>query len=605
MNRGGIDMTIDKNVMDGSNIAGTTPQAIFMNGPQNFNGFYFTNNWVINNKGREGLHVDGTDNVSESATRAPLFDGNLFDNNNVGMNLGRASVGKASAPLLGPYAATIRNNVLSNNAFDGIQGGTQRVLITQNQFKSNGRSGLALTGFQGPAISTDPTRGAQNTYVTCNLFTGNGFVNNNAGTAGGAVTFNASQFPGTISTNHVNDNNISGNFVGARYTGAETIDAENNYWGSASGPSGAYGGTGDAVTSANIDAVPFRTTFSPCAPTPDTDGDGIPDNVDNCPNTANPGQEDGDGDGVGDACDNCRLQSNPDQADADHDGVGDACDNCPANANADQADSDGDGVGDACDQCPTDPSKIAPGVCGCGAPDTDSDGDGVANCVDNCPSVPNADQADADHDALGDACDICPADPANDVDGDGICANADNCPTVFNPDQSDIDNDGIGDACDPDLNPYRTKQKVRDDLVALRATVTDKQDGKKLDEAIDHLNKSLDPSLWNDNYHPKPKGGEKVFNEEKDTVNKLRELMKDKHSTIPDATLQGFINRIVAADRRLAQVAINDAIGRGGDPKKIAKANEELAKGDSDNTDGKPDNAIEHYRNAWDQALKA
>lgn len=35
----------------------------------------------------------------------------------------------------------------------------------------------------------------------------------------------------------------------------------------------------------------------------DTDGDGVPDDNDVCPNVADPGQEDTDGDGVGDACD--------------------------------------------------------------------------------------------------------------------------------------------------------------------------------------------------------------------------------------------------------------------------------------------------------------
>jgi hypothetical protein len=39
------------------------------------------------------------------------------------------------------------------------------------------------------------------------------------------------------------------------------------------------------------------------AAAPDGDGDGVPDSTDNCPDDANPGQEDVDVDGVGDACD--------------------------------------------------------------------------------------------------------------------------------------------------------------------------------------------------------------------------------------------------------------------------------------------------------------
>src|SRR6185436_2421528 len=74
MNRGGSDITIDKNVMDGSNISGSG-QAIFLNGPQSFAGIAITNNKIVNNAGRYGIFVDGNHNVGESATRTPTISG--------------------------------------------------------------------------------------------------------------------------------------------------------------------------------------------------------------------------------------------------------------------------------------------------------------------------------------------------------------------------------------------------------------------------------------------------------------------------------------------------------------------------------------------------
>ena len=147
----------------------------------------------------------------------------------------------------------------------------------------------------------------------------------------------------------------------------------------------------------------------------DTDGDGVPNVIDNCMFVANPGQEDSDGDLVGDSCDNCPSLPNVGQFDADGDGLGDGCDNCPLTGNPNQLDSDGDLIGDACD---------------------------------NCVTIANADQANSDSDALGDVCDPCPNDPLNDGDGDGVCGLVDNCPNTFNPDQSDSNGNGWGDACD-------------------------------------------------------------------------------------------------------------------------------------------------------------
>jgi len=57
-------------------------------------------------------------------------------------------------------------------------------------------------------------------------------------------------------------------------------------------------------------------------------------------------------------------------------------------------------------------------------------------------------------DGLGNLCDICPNDAANDADGDGFCADMDNCPAIFNNPQTDNDNDAVGNACDNcDLTP--------------------------------------------------------------------------------------------------------------------------------------------------------
>jgi len=65
-------------------------------------------------------------------------------------------------------------------------------------------------------------------------------------------------------------------------------------------------------------------------PPGDVDGDGVPDEQDNCPAVANPDQANEDGDAFGDACDPCPPIADSDPpVDTDHDGVSDACDPHP------------------------------------------------------------------------------------------------------------------------------------------------------------------------------------------------------------------------------------------------------------------------------------
>lgn len=65
----------------------------------------------------------------------------------------------------------------------------------------------------------------------------------------------------------------------------------------------------------------------------DRDHDGVADNIDNCPDLANPGQENEDGDAFGDACDGCPPIANDVATDTDSDGVDDACDPDPGVVN--------------------------------------------------------------------------------------------------------------------------------------------------------------------------------------------------------------------------------------------------------------------------------
>ena len=154
------------------------------------------------------------------------------------------------------------------------------------------------------------------------------------------------------------------------------------------------------------------------APAADRDGDGVPDDVDACPDT--PGVRTGD------------PGTNGCPADRDHDGIADAQDACPdvpgvatsdPKTNGCPADRDGDGVPDAQDACPdvagvkTDDPKTN----GCPA---DRDGDGIADAQDACPDVKGVKTDDPKTNG-------CPPDP--DRDKDGIPNDQDACPDQAGP----------------------------------------------------------------------------------------------------------------------------------------------------------------------------
>ncbi|MBT7082502.1 MAG: PKD domain-containing protein, partial [Chloroflexi bacterium] len=129
----------------------------------------------------------------------------------------------------------------------------------------------------------------------------------------------------------------------------------------------------------------------------DSDYDGVIDALDQCPGFVD--NEDIDSDGIPDGCDTTPNGDNDYDGidnqedtcpgdfynDADGDGVCGDVDNCPDTVNPGQEDADGDGIGNACDTCPDDPLN-------------DADGDGVCGDVDNCPGTANPGQEDYDGD---------------------------------------------------------------------------------------------------------------------------------------------------------------------------------------------------------------
>lgn len=135
---------------------------------------------------------------------------------------------------------------------------------------------------------------------------------------------------------------------------------------------------------------------------PDSDGDGVPNYYDHCPNTQK-GETvttfgcppDSDKDGIFDYKDPCPEEYGPKvnngcpYGDKDNDGLLDKNDMCPDKAGPKRfygcPDTDGDGVPDHKDDCPTVSGLVK--LKGCAKAAEDSDNDGIMNADDKCPLV--------------------------------------------------------------------------------------------------------------------------------------------------------------------------------------------------------------------------
>lgn len=161
----------------------------------------------------------------------------------------------------------------------------------------------------------------------------------------------------------------------------------------------------------------------------DTDGDGIYDKDDACPEV--PGLEEFNG---------C--------PDSDGDGIEDSKDACPNIAGVAEfdgcADTDGDGIPDPKDACPTVPGVAALGGC------PDADGDGIKDSDDNCPNEAGP--------RANNGC------PYVDTDGDGVLDKDDNCPNEVGT----VANDGC-----PEVAPQISVEVINDLNVQFKSVLFD------------------------------------------------------------------------------------------------------------------------------------
>lgn len=142
-----------------------------------------------------------------------------------------------------------------------------------------------------------------------------------------------------------------------------------------------------------------------------TDGDGLPDRIDKCPDTP-PGVP---------------VDENGCPLDTDGDGIVDYLDNCPKNVGLTSLkgcpDSDGDGIADKDDRCPNTQKGSKTDSFGC---PLDTDKDGIADEEDKCPTIAGskANQGCPEVEAVE------VAQPFSDRDNDGIPDEDDRCPTI-------------------------------------------------------------------------------------------------------------------------------------------------------------------------------
>ncbi len=242
---------------------------------------------------------------------------NIIQNNIIGIELDND----------GTLQTRVERNLIQNNNASGPDGGTGidtnfalvNAVIDSNKIVGNINSGIGAFGGSSIAISNNEFASNRRAIgwggVTSSSITGNNIHNSTdaatadirffGGVSGVSITCNTlangagrgirmdDGCPGCPNSSiNINNNNIFGYAVaglvvdaGGYSGGFGSLNAENNWWGSATGPTIASnpGGTGAVIIDPDgvVDYSPFKTSPSSCAPAVQI---GPPTNKDQCKN---------------------------------------------------------------------------------------------------------------------------------------------------------------------------------------------------------------------------------------------------------------------------------------------------------------------------------
>ena len=234
---GGI--SINNVTMTGGNVpTGDGGALLCRSGPLTVSGATFSANTAAGGAGGA---------IHHRAVEAASISGTTFTNNTVSpIGNGGAILDRSSSGM------TLTNVTFSGNTASGGNGGA----VYDSSSGSLVFNGGSLTnnsvspGGNGGGIFDSSSGGINITNVV--------FSGNSTGGSGGAI-YDSSSGTGPVSSNCFVGNTATISGGGIFRTGSPALNAINNWWGSATGPSGAGPGTGDAV-SANVTFSPFLTS---------------------------------------------------------------------------------------------------------------------------------------------------------------------------------------------------------------------------------------------------------------------------------------------------------------------------------------------------------